>query len=224
MRLFDPKCRSEELFIAAVVLLAGATGATGVRAQEDESTLPEGWVVRTDGGGHGGGELKFKEMTPGWHIETGPAAIYYRPEDAATGDYRLESEIFLFDPGRRNEAFGIFVGGEDLTGDGQAYTYFLMRRDGSVLVKRRDGADTTTLLGWTTHDAVVTWEERGEEAHTARNVLAIESGEGELVFFVNGAEVFRTSAAGQHVDGVVGLRVNHALNLHVSSLAVTGGD
>jgi hypothetical protein len=208
----------------ALVLLGCLQSVDRVVAQDEEKPPPpEGWVVRTDAGGRGGGEPDFMDMPPGWHITTGPAAIFYQPGLTAEGDFRVESEVFLFDPGRRNEGFGIFIGGSDLDGDGQVYTYFLIRRDGSVLVKRRDGADTSTLYGWEPRDAVVTWEERGEDEATAKNVLAIESRGGELAFFVNGEEVHRLSADGQHVDGVVGLRVNHGLNLHFSSLEVDDG-
>lgn len=204
-----------------LVLIAGlvATGATPGTAQQDE-TPPEGWVVVTDRGGHGGGEIDFMTMAPGFHITTGPAAIFYDPENTASGTFRVEAEIFLFDPGQRNEGFGIFIGGRDLQGEDQAYTYFLIRRDGSVLVKRRDGPGTSVLHGWTEEPAVVTWEERGGEDAQAKNVLALEARANVLVFFVNGEEVHRMPTEGQHVDGVVGLRVNHALNLHVTRLDV----
>jgi xanthine dehydrogenase iron-sulfur cluster and FAD-binding subunit A len=92
-----------------------------------------------------------------------------------------------------------------------------------VLVKRRDGEATSTVLDWTKNDAVVTWEEKGADEATAKNVLGARVGGGEMAFLVNGVEVFRGSADGQHVNGVVGLRVNHGLNLHFSSLEVTGG-
>lgn len=208
---------------SAIACLALGVFVPGVAAQHEETAPPEGWVVRTDGGGHGGGDLSFVDMPPGWHITTGPSGILYDPDTTASGSFSVESEVFLFDPGRRNEAFGVFFGGQDLGGETQSYTYFLIRRDGSVLVKRRDGASTATLLDWTKNEAVVTWEERGDDSATARNVLGVTVGGGELAFRVNGEEVFRTSADGQHVDGVVGLRVNHGLNLHFSSLEVSGG-
>jgi len=182
-----------------------------------------GWVVRVDQGRHGGGDVKFVDMPPGWHITTGAAAIFYDPEEMASGDFRVESEVFLFDPHGRNEAFGIFIGGTNIDGDAQAYTYFLIRQDGRVLVKRRDGAETTTLQGWTPSDAVEMWSEREADSPTVKNVLAIEATGDALSFQVNGEEVYRTGRAGQHVDGVVGLRVNHGLNLHVTSLDVTRG-
>lgn len=190
-------------------------------AQEEKLPPPEGWLARTDHGSDG--VEAMQQMPPGWHVTTGPAGIFYQPETRAEGDFRVESTVFLFDPEGRNEGFGVFIGGADLQGDEQAYTYLLIRADGSVIVKRRDGAGTSTLLDWTKHQAVVTWAGRGEGAATAKNVLYVEAAGHDVVFGVNEQEVFRTARAGQHVDGVVGLRVNHGLNLHFSSLEVTDG-
>lgn len=202
----------------ALVTLPGLTGGLG--AQEDQTGPPEGWVVRLDRPGSGQAP-DFQDMPPGWHITTGPAGILYHPENTASGAFRVESETSLFDPGQRNEAYGVFFGGKNLDGDAQSYTYFLVRRDGSYLVKRRDGTETSEIQGWTKHEAVTSWEGRGEDESAAKNTLAIEAGSEELVFFVNGQEVFRVAREGQHVDGIVGLRVNHGLNIHVSSLDIT---
>lgn len=217
-RVRDPRVAGAawRLGIACLVLLPLAAAA-----QEDKLPPPEGWLARTDHGGDGVEALQ--EMPPGWHVTTGPAGIFYDPGTRADGDFRVESTVFLFDPEGLNEGFGVFIGGTDLEGAGQAYTYLLIRADGSVIVKRRDGDETSTLLDWTKHEAVVTWAAREEGAATAKNVLFVEAGEEEVIFGVNEQEVFRTARTGQHVDGVVGLRVNHGLNLHFSSLEVTDG-
>lgn len=159
------------LAIASLVLLPVAAAA-----QEDKLPPPDGWLARADHGGDGVEALQ--EMPPGWHVTTGPAGIFYDPETRADGDFRVESTVFLFDPEGRNEGFGVFIGGTDLEGDGQAYTYLLIRADGSVIVKRRDGDRTSTLLEWTKHEAVVTWAARGEGAATAKNVLFVEAEDG----------------------------------------------
>ncbi len=214
------RCIPTALLAPALAIVVALPALTTPVVAQEEGSPPEGWVVRLDRPGSGQSP-EFEEMPPGWHITTGPAGILYDPEKTASGAYRVESESSLFDPGRRNEAYGIFIGGMDLDGDGQSYTYFLIRRDGSYLVKRRDGSGTSDLQGWTQHEAVTTWEGRGEGESTANNTIAIEAGMDEIVFFVNGQEVFRAAREGQHVDGIVGLRVNHGLNLHVSSLEIT---
>ena len=185
-------------------------------AQEQER--PKDWNVRFDRADATDSALFFVTMTPGWHVTTGPAGILYNPSQTATGTFRVESEIFLFNPGdRQREAFGVFFGGEDLEGAGQGYTYFLIRNDGSFLIKRRDGTKTITLQEWTPTEAMVRHD--GGDG-TAKNILAVEVGTTHVSFYVNGGRVASIPKASMHTDGVVGLRVNHNLNLHISSLSV----
>ena len=200
----------------AAVAMVVATLPLGLAAQ-----VADGWQARHDRPGSDVSELVLADMPPGWHITTGPSTILYRPEMEAGGSYRVEMEVFLFDPQGRREAFGFFLGGRDLEGERQRYTYFLIRDGGQFLVKSRDGRDTPTLVEWTDHAAVRGFADRGTGESSVRNVLAAEVGDDEVRFFVNGQEVTRVSRNGLSLDGVVGLRVNHGLNLHVSRLDVS---
>ncbi len=56
----------------------------------------------------------------------------------------------------------------------------------------------------------------------AENVLAVECGPETVDFYINGTKVTSVPRAQLDVDGIVGLRVNHSLNLHVSELSVAG--
>ena len=161
----------------------------------------------------------FVSMPPGWHITTGPAGVFWDPALQARGEFLAEIEVFLFDPQERREGFGIFVGGSDLEGSAQAYTYFLIRDGGQFLVKRRQGAGSHELIEWTSHDAIRSYTDRGDDA-SVRNVLAVEAGRERVRFLVNGREVAALPRSGLQVEGTVGLRVNHRLNLHVSRLEV----
>jgi hypothetical protein len=190
---------------------------TKAPANEPKRELPPGWKVRLDRAGNTE-DVRFWSMPPGWHTTTGPAAIIYNLENTAKGQYRLESESFLFDPGTRNEAYGFFFGGNNLDKDNQSYTYFLIRRDGKFLIKQRDGAETREITPWTENAAIVK-HEGGEK--TAKNVLAIEAGASMVDFFVNGQKVASLEKSKVSTDGVVGLRINHSINVHVTSLMVT---
>ena len=182
---------------------------------------PEGWKARFDRAGSSEADMEmWVTMPPGWHITTGPAGIFWDPGVTGSGNFKAEMEVFLFDPGERREAFGIFFGGRDLEGAGQSYGYFLIRNGGEFIVKRRDGADSPTLVGWTSHPSVRSFADRGDDA-SVRNVLAVEAGAETVRFLVNGAEVTTLPRGDLPIDGVVGIRVNHALNLHVSRLEVT---
>jgi len=166
-------------------------------------------------------DIWYVDMPPGWHITTGPAAIFWDPARTASGDFRVESEVYLFDPGQRREAFGIFFGGEDLQGPDQAYTYFLIREGGEFIVKGRSGDNTPTLIPWTANGAIVSYATKPEGADTAKNLLAVEARGDTVHFFVNGSEVASLPRSQLRTDGIVGLRANHNLNLHFSTLEVT---
>lgn len=181
---------------------------------------PAGWQIRPDGPDADLSRLEFVGMPPGWHITTGPSVILWDPARTASGTFRLEAEIFFFREGSRDtEGYGLFLGGRNLNGPDQDYLYFLLRNDGAFLVKHRAGDETHTIQDWTPHAAVVrhTGESTGA---TARNVIAVVAEEATVRFLVNDQEVAAFPRLHMNVDGIVGLRVNHGLNLHVSRLEV----
>ena len=205
----------------AMAALGSAFAALPVGAQEDDAPaleFPEGWEVRFDHEGANRDDLYMVAMPPGIHVTTGPATIAWHPDSVATGDFRIESETFLFDPQGRREAFGFFIGGSDLQGPNQRYTYFLLREGGQFLVKTRTGSETAVVQDWTAHPAIVSFATKPEDAGTAKNVLGLEVSGGELRFSVNGEQVWSGSRDGLATDGVFGLRVNHGLNLHVTTI------
>lgn len=206
--------------LVPALLLGTALTLPGPAAAQDLER-PEGWNVRFDDAGATEADLEmFVEMPPGWHVTTGPAAIFWSPTNIAAGDFRAEMEVFLFDPQGRREAFGIFVGGQDLEGPDQEYTYFLIRDGGQYILKRREGDRAPTVRSWTSHEAINGYKDRGEDV-SVKNVLTIEARGDTVRFLVNGAEVAKLPRSEVPVDGRYGFRVNHALNVHVSKLQVT---
>ncbi len=204
--------RLAHLVLPAILLAAPAL------AQDPEFERPADWNVRFDRPAPDSA-IYFVSMPPGWHVTTGPASILYNSTQTASGEYRLESKIYLF-PGQLREGFGVLFGGQELDGSGQKYVYFLIRGDGSYLVKYRAGSETQVIIPWTAHDAIV--EREGQEG-TVENVLAVQCGAEMVDFFVNGQKVNSLPRGDVDVDGIVGLRVNHGLNLHVAELTVTAG-
>ena len=71
---------------------------------------------------------------------------------------------------------------------------------------------------WTSHPAIVSFATKPADASTAKNVLALEAEGDELRFYVNGEQVWSGPRGDLAIDGIFGLRVNHALNLHVTSI------
>ena len=179
---------------------------------------PPGWKVRADDPKADMTKLAFTEMKPGFHVTTGPALILWNPENTATGNFTIESEIFFFREGSRDtEAYGILLGGKDLEGEAD-YVYFMLRNDGKYLVKHRAGnGDTHLITDWTEHSAVVI--HHGSEG-TIKNVISVAAGADSVRFSVNGQPVSSYPRSHMNADGIVGLRVNHGLNLHISKLAI----
>lgn len=196
---------------------AAASSATTSQPQTsgNEGKRPIGWKARADGGGdmHGGKDtLSFVQMTPGFHVTTGPASIMWSPDSTASGEYTVEGSIFLFPTsGRDQEGYGIFIGGKDLEGAAQQYTYFLVRNDGKYLIKRRTGSQTSVLKDWTALPAI----KLQSGADAMKNDLRVAVSAQSVVFSVNGAEAVTLPRAQVAPDGIFGLRINHAVNSHV---------
>lgn len=211
--------RWRDVCVAGLALLPASVMAQEHKTGGNEGKRPIGWQVRTDAGGHTmAGDvdtIAFAQMTPGFHLTTGPAAILWHPDSAASGAYTVESTIFLFPTkGRDMEGYGVFVGGAALSDAAQSYTYFLLRNDGKFLVKQRQGEKTVTLADWTPLPAIV--KQAGTDA--AKNVLRVAVSAADVAFLVNGAEAVRLPRATVRPDGVFGMRMNHAVNAHVSSV------
>jgi hypothetical protein len=113
---------------------------------------------------------------------------------------------------------GLFVGGQDLDGEGQRYLYLLVRADGRYVVKKRDGSSAEELSGgWKISEAVrVAAMEDGD----VTNELSI-SVEGDIVsFWCNGERVEEMPVGDLSVHGVVGFRVNHNLSVNIQGFRV----
>ena len=178
-------------------------------------TLPTGWMARTDNGA-ALTNLKFEVMAPGHHVATGPAAIVYREADRADGPFHAVTKIHLFPGSGHAEAFGVFLGGQNLQAANQSYTYFLIRGDGMYAIKRRNGTNVSTVVDFTANDAIAKAKPEG----SVPNEISFEVRRDSVAFMVNGKTVHTLPASSIDTRGIVGFRINHNLNLHIESLGV----
>jgi hypothetical protein len=216
--------------VYATLLTCGV--AVGLAAQADPDrpvagggTLPPGWHARTDGN-RPLTNVKFDSMSVGHHVTLGPATIFWRDADNATGSYTAEAKFWQFpsDTHRdHREGYGLFIGGSALAAAGQRYTYFLIRDDGMFLVKRRIGDSTWAVTkGWTASDAVAK-RDSGTNIGTTNpleNTLTIRVISTDATFLVNGKIVYQANASDVDSKGIVGFRVNHNLNVHLGALEI----
>ena len=178
-------------------------------------TLPSGWKARVDGNASLNG-VKMMPMGGGVHFMTGPAGIYYKPADKGTGAYEARATFTQMEPAAHPEAYGLIIGGADLEGAAQKYTYFLIRQDGKYLIKRRAGDQTPTIADWTDSAAI----KKADTSGKMSNTLAVDVGKDKVRFLVNGTEVTAADTAKVDAAGIAGLRINHNLNVHVEGFGV----
>ncbi len=224
----------KKLTTAFVVLTFLCTGLIaqnrpdGSTPQGEDLKVPEGWSVRLDhpnvetkiGDDSETADIYFVNMTPGWHITTGPSAIFYHPENTVSGNYNIKSKIYLFDTkGRNREAFGMIFGGKNLDKENQEYVYFLIRNTGEYLIKTRAGSETATIKGWTATDAMTMFTDKTES--TAENNFEVNISAEKITFYLNDQKLTSIPSEGISTDGIFGLRVNHSNNLHIATLVAT---
>jgi hypothetical protein len=154
-------------------------------------------------------------------VETGPHTILWPAAEGALAPPYTVRAVFEKRHGRLHEGYGILFGGTGLDEPeaGQAYSYFLVRGDGSFLVKRRQGLETPVVRDWTQTAAL-----RRDREETGRpNELEVRVGVGEVEFRVNGAEVARVPAGELTVRGLAGIRTSHEVSLVVRGFRAAPG-
>ena len=214
------------LLAAAALPLAAQSHDHAAEADHTENAqqgaapaaLPAGWTIRADGKADAAG-ARITAMGQGVHITTGPALILYRADTRGTGPFHTLATFTQTKPSAHPEGYGLFIAGQDLDGAAQKYIYFLVRQDGSYLIKRRDGEKTSDVSkGWVAHPAVKKPDAKG----SATNLLEVDNkvDPAKLTFKVNGQDVYTTAAAGMDLGGIVGIRANHNLDLHVDGFDV----
>jgi hypothetical protein len=206
----------------SLLALAAAPLAAQMKDDPDKKAgggkLPAGWTGRTDRENAQLSDAKFETMGKGFHVTSGPAAIYWK-DNKVTGPYTASATFTQLKAPAHPEAYGLFFIGKDLITPQQNYAYFLVRGDGKVMVKHRAGKDVHTIMDWTDNAAVRKQDANGR----VTNTLGIDASKADSVrLLVNGKQIsaFAKSYLGGS-DGAVGLRVNHNLDVQVSDFTVS---
>ncbi|HEU4558860.1 MAG TPA: hypothetical protein VFS20_13460 [Longimicrobium sp.] len=154
-------------------------------------------------------------------IETGPHTILWPAGQHELAPPYTIRATFEKRRGRLHEGYGVLFGGSGLEGpeQGQVYSYFLVRGDGSFLVKRRQGAETPVVRDWTQHPAI----RRDVDESGRPNELEVAVSDTVAVFRVNGAEVARVPTAELSVRGLAGVRGAHECLLVVRGFRAEPG-
>lgn len=223
--------------LAAVAMLALTGTALGAQAQNsdpdkvvaDGGVKVTGWTGRIDPRPASQGrkitETKFVSMGSGIHVTAGPAAIYWNPSNAPSGNYAVSATFNQTKASAHPEGYGLIVAGQNLDTPNQSYAYFIVRQDGKFLINHRANDSTVhKIVDWTANPAVKAIDETGK----ASNTLTVEADASQVHFLVNGTEVHvlpRSVIDGGEghsgTAGIAGIRVNHNLDVHIDGFAIT---
>jgi hypothetical protein len=167
-------------------------------------------------------------MGSGFHATAGARAIYWRPGDVATGNYKVSATFTLTKAPSHPEAYGLIFAGKDLAGPNENYIYFTLGGNGSYLIKHRAGDAETqihTIQEWTPSDAIAKADASGKST----DKLEVVVGPQKIQYLINGKEVYsmdRAKAVGAgnmltSTDGIAGIRVSHNLDVHIADFKIT---
>jgi hypothetical protein len=186
---------------------------------------PKGWKMRVDrstaaSDPDASGEIKFVTEGSGFHATNPKAAVYWDPSKTASGNYTLKGTFTLMKPSGHPNYYGLIFGGHDLEGPEQNYLYFVVAQNGMWLIKHREGdAGTSNVSPKTPSDAVKKPDDTGKSV----NALEVRVGADKVDFVVNGTVVHSEPKTGAlaKTDGIVGIRVNHLLEVQIDGFGVT---
>ncbi len=217
---------------SAAPLVAQRTGDPTTKVT-GSGTLPAGWMVRFDpvnprfarpgAPAPSLSDIAFVPMGAGFHITSGPAAIYYNSKDMASGMFSA-SATFKQAKSMQHESYGVFIGGMRLQDSTQNYLYLVIRpMDGHLAIGHRGSDGRPQYLVPMSDAANPNVNIESSTDGSATNTLMIHVAKDSVHFLVNGKLVkgiAKSDLGGAMTDGQAGLRVNHNISVHVDGWAV----
>ena len=156
-------------------------------------------------------DLKVVTAGKGFRATGGPAGVFWMPTNMATGNYTVKATFTLMKPSNHTNYYGLVFGGSNLDAATQAYGYFMVAQNGQFMVKQRNGEQTSTVQAATANAAVKTPDVGG----MSMNTLELRVAGDTITYVVNGQTVHTMPKGNVKTDGLVGVRVNHVLDVQV---------
>ena|SRR5215204_4989900 len=160
-------------------------------------------------------DVKVATAGKGFRVTGGPAVVLWSPTNTASGNFSLKGTFTLMKPSSHTNHYGLVFGGSALDGAAQAYTYFTVAQNGSFLIKQRNG-DQTPTVSRGQNAAVKTPDANG----TAVNNLEVRVAGDTITYLVNDQTVHTMPKGTIKTDGLIGVRINHVLDVQVDGFAL----
>ena len=196
------------------------TAATLALAVSVAAQTPQGWKVRVDRSQNAQDpdntpSLVFKPMGKGLHVKGGPAGTFWNGT-SASGNYTLKATFNLQEPSNHTNYYGLVFGGSNLDGPTQAYVYFVIAQNGMFLVRHNQGGTVTDVVRRAANAAI---RQPGADGKST-NALEVRVAGDTVSYVVNGTVVHSGPKGGLTTDGLVGVRVNHVLDVQFEGFEV----
>jgi hypothetical protein len=210
----------------AVLLSVAASAQDADKKVAGGGVTVKGWQGKADPGNKQGltaNDSKFAPEGTGFHITTGPAAVYWNPANTAKGDFTVKA---TFKEPKQTinhpHPYGVFIGGSQLDTDTPSMLYCVAYRDGTFTVRQFTAGKPSQVVRKTPHEKVA--KAAGPEAEVTQEVaLSVKGPKVECT--VNGASVWSADKSEipglATTDGLTGIRVSHNSDATVSGFAVT---
>jgi hypothetical protein len=184
----------------------------------------KGWQGKADPGNKQGltvNDSKFAPEGSGFHITTGPAGIFWNPENTAKGDFTVKA---TFKEPKQTinhpHPFGVFIGGSQLDTETPSMLYCVAYRDGTFIVRQFAAGKVNTIVRKTPNDAVM--KAAGPDAEVTQEVgWNVKGSRADCV--INGKVVWgaeKSEIPGFSSDGQTGIRVSHNSDATVSNFTL----
>lgn len=215
------KNRHELVRCALLCALVSAVPAHAQRGAENDpdravagnGKFPAGWNVRPDRGT--ADQIMFTQTGDVYHFAMGSAGTFYNSAWTKSGDRQFSARLTQKAAPSHPISYGLMLGGSNLAGDTQTYSYFLVRNQGEYFIANREGnARPITVVNWTANPAIVKQGADGRQTNT----LGVQVQGDNVIFTVNGVEMTRLPKSKLHTDGLYGFRIGHNLDVDVDQV------
>ena len=203
------------------LLLVAAAVSVAISSAAISAQSPQGWKVRIDRSQNAQDpdntpNLVFKPMGKGFHVKGGPAGTFWNPANTAAGNFTLKATFNLQEPSNHTNYYGLIFGGSNLDAASEAYVYFVVAQNGTVLIRSRQGEAVSDVRSRQAHAAVKQPGANGQSSNTLEVRVAGDT----VSYVVNGTVVHSAPKGGLKTDGLVGVRVNHVLDVQIEGFEV----
>lgn len=166
-------------------------------------------------------ELKVVAMGKGVRITGGPAGVFWNPADTVSGNYTVRATFNLQQPSNHTNYYGLIFGGADLDGPKATYNYFIVAQNGTFQIRHMPAGSMqpTAIMGRTQHASIVQPPAGGQST----NRLEVRVAGDTITYVINGQTVHTMPKGTTNTNGLVGVRVNHMLDVQVEGFEVVKG-